>query len=55
MTGAPTLFDVYTVHCFTCPHTVTALDPITAHDEMETHYSTRHRPLIASLVGELVP
>lgn len=36
------LFDVITVHCISCPHTVQDLDPETAHDRMEDHYASEH-------------
>lgn len=38
-----------TVHCFTCPHTVTGVTPDVAHDLMEAHYAAAHAALIRSL------
>lgn len=39
------LFTPTVVHCFFqrwCNHTITALDPQAAHDDMESHYQTTH-------------
>jgi hypothetical protein len=40
-----------TVHCFTCPHSVTGATPDAAHDAMERHYAEAHAALIRSLAG----
>lgn len=42
---------LFSVHCFTCPHTVVAGDPQAAHDEMERHYAAKHAALIRRLAG----
>ena len=49
------LFDVITVHCFTCPHVERGVSPQAAHDQMEAHYAERHGALIRYLVGEVTP
>jgi hypothetical protein len=49
----PTLFDLITVHCFTCPHIERALTPQAAHDQMEAHYRAEHAALIARIVRGL--
>lgn len=41
--------DVFTVHCFTCPHTVERATPDEAHDAMEEHYRAKHATLIHRL------
>jgi hypothetical protein len=51
----PGLFDVFTVHCFTCPHTVSDVTPQGAHDRMEDHYRRDHAALIARLIGYYWP
>lgn len=43
------LFDLITVHCFACPHTVEGTSPDEAHDLMEAHYSEKHSLLIRCL------
>lgn len=45
--------DVVTVHCFTCPHSVTAATPDDAHRLMEWHYASRHAALIAAIAHGL--
>lgn len=47
--AADTLFPLITVHCFTCPKTVTGSTPDEAHDLMEDHYAEKHAALIARL------
>lgn len=44
------LFDVITVHCFTCPHVERGVSPQAAHDQMEAHYAAEHGALIRSIV-----
>jgi hypothetical protein len=44
------LFDVVTVHCLACSHTVESTDPIEAHDRMEEHYAAKHAKLIQSII-----
>jgi hypothetical protein len=38
-----------TVHCFACPHTITATTPDEAHDRMEAHYDVEHAVYIRSV------
>jgi hypothetical protein len=48
------LFTAFTVWCcFGCPKPVTALDPYTAHDEMEAHYTARHQARIDAITRPL--
>jgi hypothetical protein len=43
-----------TMHCFACPHTITAANgPGPAHEAMEHHYTTAHGALIRSIVTAL--
>lgn len=42
-----------TVHCFTCPYSVTGASPAAAHDAMERHYSAAHGPLVERLAAGL--
>ena len=48
------LFDVITVHCFTCPHVERGVSPQAAHDQMEQHYAEEHAKLIRSLCGPVM-
>lgn len=40
-----------TVHCFTCPHSVTGSTPEEAHDLMERHYADEHAVFIRRLAA----
>jgi hypothetical protein len=44
------LFDLITVHCFTCRHVEQGPTPQAAHDQMEAHYAAEHGELIRSIV-----
>lgn len=54
MSTAPdSLFEVVTVHCFRCAHTVSDPSPQGAHDLMEQHYAKKHAGLIARICAEV--
>ena len=44
------LFELITVHCFTCPHIELGVSPQAAHDQMEAHYAAGHAALIRAIV-----
>ena len=48
------LFDMTTVHCFTCPHVERGVSPQAAHDQMEAHYVQEHAELIRSMIGPVM-
>ena len=48
------LFGLVTVHCIwypKCAHIEVACDPVTAHAQMETHYTSKHSQILDTLTG----
>jgi hypothetical protein len=43
------LFPLTTVNCFACPHAISEVSAIRAHDAMEAHYAEKHRQFIRRL------